>query len=257
VNALDETHDPSRRSWVRGADGHPEFPVQNLPLGLFSPQGGGPRAGVAIADYILDLSALAASDLLDGEARATASLGGASLNATLGLGERARRTLRRELSRLLSWDGAETALAPMLRPAASCTMHLPCVIGDYTDFYVGIHHAANIGRQFRPDNPLLPNYKYIPIGYHGRASSVQPSGAPVRRPNGQITTIDAVKPTVGPSQRLDYELELGVWIDSGNEVGQAVSIGAAAAHISGYCLLNDWSARDIQRTSRPRFPAGS
>jgi fumarylacetoacetase len=134
----------------------------------------------------------------------------------------------------------------MLHDATFCTIHLPCAIGDYTDFYVGIHHAANIGRQFRPDNPLLPNYKYIPIGYHGRASSVRPSGAPIRRPAGQTKAPDAAAPTVGPSRRLDYELELGVWIGPGNALGEPTPISEAAKHIAGYCLLNDWSARDIQ-----------
>ena len=125
-------------------------------------------------------------------------------------------------------------------------MHLPCLIGDYTDFYVGIHHATNVGKQFRPDNPLLPNYKYVPIGYHGRASSVRPSGEPVIRPNGQRKAPDADAPEYGPSRRLDYELELGIWIGRGNELGEPIPIGEAGEHIAGYCLLNDWSARDIQ-----------
>ena len=125
-------------------------------------------------------------------------------------------------------------------------MHLPCLVGDYTDFYVGIHHATNVGKQFRPDNPLLPNYKYLPIGYHGRASSVRPSGEPVVRPNGQRKPPDAEAPEYGPSRRLDYELELGMWIGRGNELGQPIPIGEADEHIAGFCLLNDWSARDIQ-----------
>ena len=125
-------------------------------------------------------------------------------------------------------------------------MHVPCLIGDYTDFYVGIHHATNVGKQFRPDNPLLPNYKYVPIGYHGRASSVRASGEPVIRPNGQRKAPDADAPEYGPSRRLDYELELGIWIGRGNELGQPIPIGEAGEHIAGYCLLNDWSARDLQ-----------
>jgi fumarylacetoacetase len=120
------------------------------------------------------------------------------------------------------------------------------LIGDYTDFYVGIHHATNVGRQFRPDNPLLPNYKYVPIGYHGRASSVRASGEPVIRPNGQRKAPDQAEPEYGPSRRLDYELELGMWIGRGNELGQPIPIGDAGEYIGGYCLLNDWSARDIQ-----------
>jgi fumarylacetoacetase len=129
---------------------------------------------------------------------------------------------------------------------AECELHLPSRIGDYTDFYVGIHHATNIGKQFRPDNPLLPNYKYVPIGYHGRASSVCPSGVPIRRPTGQFKPSAEAPPVVGPAQRLDYELELGIWIGSGNALGEPISIENAADHIAGYCLLNDWSARDIQ-----------
>jgi fumarylacetoacetase len=125
-------------------------------------------------------------------------------------------------------------------------MHVPCLIGDYTDFYVGIHHATNVGKQFRPDQPLLPNYKYVPIGYHGRASSVRASGEPVIRPSGQRKPPDADVPAYGPSKRLDYELELGIWIGRGNELGQPIPIGEASEHIAGYCLLNDWSARDLQ-----------
>jgi fumarylacetoacetase len=134
----------------------------------------------------------------------------------------------------------------LLRPAAGCTLHVPAVIGDYTDFYVGIHHATNVGKLFRPDNPLLPNYKYVPIGYHGRASSILPSGTSLRRPKGQSKSPDKELPVVGPSRRLDYELELGVWIGHGNALGEPVGIADAAQHIAGYCLLNDWSARDIQ-----------
>ena len=243
---LDETHDASRRSWVSGANGHPAFPVQNLPLGVFSPEHGEGRPGVAIGDHILDLRALAVSGLLSGDALAAAQAPGPTLNALVDLGEGPRRALRKELSRLLSLSGPEAKLRPMLHEAAACTLHLPCAIGDYTDFYAGIHHATNVGRQFRPDTPLLPNYKHIPIGYHGRASSVLPSGAPVRRPNGQRKPRDSAAPTVGPSRRLDYELELGVWIGPGNALGVPLPINAAAAHIAGYCLLNDWSARDIQ-----------
>jgi fumarylacetoacetase len=135
---------------------------------------------------------------------------------------------------------------PLLRAAEACTMHLPARVGDYTDFYVGIHHATNVGKQFRPDNPLLPNYKHVPIGYHGRASSICPSGVAVRRPNGQRKAPDADAPSFGPSQRLDYELELGIWIGPGNPLGEPIPIGEAGGRIAGYCLLNDWSARDIQ-----------
>jgi fumarylacetoacetase len=243
---LDETHDPSRRSWVPGADGHADFPVQNLPLGVFSPTSGGRRAGVAVGDHILDLQSLAESGLLSGGALAAARAAGPTLNAMLKLGEGPRRALRKELSRLLSLKRYESTVRPMLHEAKSCSLHLPCAIGDYTDFYAGIHHATNVGRQFRPDNPLLPNYKHIPIGYHGRASSVLPSSEPIRRPNGQSKPPDAAAPSVGSSRRLDYELELGIWIGPGNALGEPAAIHSAAAHIAGYCLLNDWSARDIQ-----------
>src|SRR6266852_177988 len=244
---LDSTHDPARRTWVPGADGHPEFPIQNLPLGVFSPRSGEPRGGVAIGDAILDLRAALAEGLLTSEAaRAAEAARGADLNELFSLGEKPRRALRSRLSQLLSHDSSEVSkLERCLIPIAECDLHLPSRIGDYTDFYVGIHHATNIGKLFRPDNPLLPNYKYVPIGYHGRASSVVPSGIPVRRPTGQFKP-SAEAPVVGPAQRLDYELELGIWIGSGNALGEPITIENAADHIAGYCLLNDWSARDIQ-----------
>ncbi|WP_411903520.1 fumarylacetoacetase [Methylorubrum thiocyanatum] len=244
---LDHTHDAGLRSWVPGADDHPDFPIQNLPLGIVSPDGGVPRAGVAIGRHILDLPALLATNLLSGEAAAALEAVGEILNPLLALGSGPRRALRRDLSALLSEGQAERRkIEPLLHEAAACRLHLPAAIGDYTDFYVGIHHAENIGRQFRPDNPLLPNYKHVPIGYHGRASSIRPSGAPVRRPSGQTKGPDADTIRFGPSQRLDYELELGVWVGPGNALGEPIPIGEAEAHIAGYCLLNDWSARDIQ-----------
>ncbi|WP_152276151.1 fumarylacetoacetase [Methylorubrum populi] len=247
MHDLDHTHDAGLRSWVPGADDHPDFPIQNLPLGIVSPDGGVPRAGVAIGRHILDLPALLATNLLSGEAAAAVEAVGETLNPLLALGSGPRRALRRDLSALLSEDQAERRkIEPLLHEAAACRLHLPAAIGDYTDFYVGIHHAENIGRQFRPDNPLLPNYKHVPIGYHGRASSIRPSGAPVRRPSGQTKGPDADTIRFGPSQRLDYELELGVWVGPGNALGEPIPIGEAEAHIAGYCLLNDWSARDIQ-----------
>ena len=238
---LDATHDPARRSWVASADGHPDFPVQNLPLGVFSPPGGGPRGGAAIGDEILDLAALAASGLLTGEAaRAAEAASGATLNPLLASGAGPRRALRARLSELLAEGSDERArVAPLLHPAAGCAMHLPATIGDYTDFYVGIHHATNVGMLFRPDNPLLPNYKWVPIGYHGRASSVVPSGTPIRRPNGQRKRADEAEPSFGPCRNLDYELELGVWIGPGNAQGDPIPIGRAAEHVAGYRLLND------------------
>ena len=239
---IDETHEPALKSWVESANGHADFPIQNLPLGIFSPPGGGPRAGAAIGDGILDLGAVAAL-LPDAAARA---IGGVTLNALMALPAADRVALRRALSRLLSSGAHRAEAEDAISPAADCALHLPAAIGDYTDFYVGIHHANNIGRQFRPDNPLLPNYKYVPIGYHGRASSVRASGVPVVRPNGQRKAPDADAPTYGPTRRLDYELELGVWIGPGNALGTTIPIGAAADHVAGFCLLNDWSARDLQ-----------
>jgi fumarylacetoacetase len=245
---LDETHDAGRRSWVPGADGHPDFPIQNLPFGVFAPQGEDPRGGIAIGNSIVDLRALSKAGILTGDAARAGNAGSEpTLNNLLALGVGPRRALRRQLSELLTAGAAvEPKIRPLLHEAKDCSMHMPSAIGDYTDFYVGIHHANNIGKQFRPDNPLLPNYKHIPIGYHGRSSSVRPSGFPVRRPNGQTKLPDTNDPLFGPCQRLDYELELGVWVGPGNELGGPIPIASAAEHIAGYCLLNDWSARDIQ-----------
>jgi fumarylacetoacetase len=239
---IDETHDPALKSWVASAAGHADFPVQNLPYGVFSPDRDTRRIGVAIGDHILDLAAIA--DLLPLEVRE--ALAGTTLNALFALPSPDRLVLRKALSALLCDSGREEALRPHLHAASLCAMHLPAAIGDYTDFYVGIHHATNIGKLLRPDNPLLPNYKYVPIGYHGRASSVRPSGVPVRRPSGQRKPPEAEVPVVGPTARLDYELELGVWIGRGNALGDTVPIESAADHIAGFCLLNDWSARDFQ-----------
>ena len=236
--AIDETHDPALTSWVPGADGHADFPIQNLPYGIFSIDGDAPRPAVAIGEKLLDLAAV--SGLLPVEVT------GPTLNALFTLAPERRAALRRKLSELLSGDNHRPALAPHLHDIASVTMHLPATIGDYTDFYVGIHHANNIGRQFRPDNPLLPNYKYVPIGYHGRASSIRPSGVPLVRPSGQRKPPEADAPVFGPSARLDYELELGVWIGRGNDLGDPIPIAEAASHVAGFCLLNDWSARDFQ-----------
>ena len=242
MSGIDETHDPRRLSWVESANGHADFPVQNLPLGIFSPPGHSARAGVAIGDMVLELSGVGAL-LPDAVAH---TLSGNNLNALLALPSADRIALRRRLSELLSDQAHRDIVEPMLHVAADCAKHLPAAIGDYTDFYVGIHHATNVGALFRPDNPLLPNYKYVPIGYHGRASSVRPSGVPVVRPNGQRKGPDEDAPSFGPSRRLDYELELGIWIGRGNELGQSISIGEAREHIAGFCLLNDWSARDLQ-----------
>jgi fumarylacetoacetase len=244
IHQLDETHDPSRSSWVEGADGHADFPIQNLPYALFSSPDGDRRAGVAIGEQVLDLRAVAATGLLPPAGAEV--LADATLNRLMALPAADRTDLRRRLSALLSETAHRKDLEPLLYSARDCVLHLPAAIGDYTDFYVGIHHANNVGRQFRPDNPLLPNYKHVPIGYHGRASSVRPSGVPVVRPNGQTKAADAQAPTFGPSRRLDYELELGIWIGAGNSLGDPIPIARAEEHVAGLCLLNDWSARDMQ-----------
>ena len=246
---LDDTHDPQRRSWVASAHGHTDFPLQNLPHGVFTTShDASPRGGVAIGDRVLDLAAAVRAGLFAREAADAAALAAAPrLNAFLAAGVEARRALRARLFALLS-DGASErgAVEPLLHPASDCTMHLPATIGDYTDFYAGIHHAMNVGKQFRPDQPLLPNYKYVPIGYHGRSSSISASGTPVRRPQGQRKAPTDAAPTFGPSRRLDFELELGIWIGPGNELGTSIPIAEAGDHIAGFCLLNDWSARDLQ-----------
>ena len=236
----DETNNPAQTSWVESAEGS-DFPIQNLPLGIFSEAKGRRRPGVAIGDYIVDLAGIA--DLLDEEWRE--DLSRPVLNGWLSRGNRAQHELRLRLSELLSDERYRDDVEPALVGQSDVRLHVPCLIGDYTDFYVGIHHATNVGRLFRPDQPLLPNYKYVPIGYHGRASSVRASGEPVIRPNGQRKAPDAAAPEYGPSRRLDYELELGLWVGRGNDLGSPIPIGEASEHIAGYCLLNDWSARDL------------
>jgi fumarylacetoacetase len=237
----DRSNDPALISWCESAQGS-DFPIQSLPLGIFSVGERRRQAGIAIGDYVLDLSGIA--DLLDEDWRE--DLSQPVLNGWLARGGQAQRALRERLQEILADEKYRDEVEPQLVGQSEVRFHLPCFVGDYTDFYVGIHHATNVGKQFRPDNPLLPNYKYVPIGYHGRASSVRASREPVIRPNGQRKAPDAEAPEYGPSRRLDYELELGIWIGEGNELGSPIPIGQAADHIAGYCLLNDWSARDIQ-----------
>jgi fumarylacetoacetase len=227
---IDRTHDPERKSWVESANlPGADFPIQNLPYCMFRLRGDvKSAAGVAIGDRLLDLS----------------SFGVASVREVMAMPRAARVVLRRAISDLLA-DPAKQREA-MLVPMAGAELLLPCEIGDYTDFYASIHHATNVGRMFRPDNPLLPNYKWLPVGYHGRASSMVPSGTPVRRPNGQTAENPAGPPVFGPSRRLDYELELGAFLGPGNALGEPIPIASALDHIAGLCLLNDWSARDIQ-----------
>ena len=238
---IDDTNDFALNSWVESARGS-DFPIQNLPLGIFSVGDRRRRAGVAIGDFVLDVTGIA--DLLDEDWRE--DLSQPILNGWLARGNAAQRGLRERLVELLGDERYRDDVEPQLIGQTEVRMHVPCLVGDYTDFYVGIHHATNVGKQFRPDNPLLPNYKYVPIGYHGRASSIRASGEPVVRPGGQRKPPDADAPEYGPSRRLDYELELGIWIGLCNDLGTPIPIDEAADHIAGYCLLNDWSARDLQ-----------
>ena len=252
MSVIDETHDPRRKSWVASANEHSEFPIQNLPLGVFSPPGEGPRGGIAIGDMIFDLRGALESGLFSGEAeKAAQAAAGTALNPLMELGARPRIALRKQVSALLATDGADRAKTEglalrLLHRADQCTMHLPATIGEFTDFFAGIHHARNGGRRRDPNNPLNPNYKYVPVAYHSRASSVRPSNVPIRRPNGQRKAPNEVEPTYGPCQKLDYELELAVWIGPGNTQGEPIPISRAAEHIVGLGLVNDWSARDVQ-----------
>ncbi|AIR89549.1 fumarylacetoacetase [Pseudomonas cremoricolorata] len=236
------------RSWIDHANGHADFPLHNLPLGIFSRGDAAHRCGVAIGEAVLDLHGVLAAGLLDGLARqAVEATADGALNGLFGLGPAARVALRERLLDLLGEHSEhQAALEPLLYPSSECQMHVPARVGDYTDFYVGIQHATNVGKLFRPDSPLLPNYKYVPIGYHGRASTLRPSGADVRRPKGQTLPAGHSEPRFGPCARLDYELELGIWIGQGNAIGEPIDIAEAGQHVAGLCLLNDWSARDIQ-----------
>jgi len=222
----DQTHDPALASWVESANlPGADFPIQNLPFATYN----GGRVGVGIGDRVLD---------------AGAAFGLASLRDVMAMTQTERRELRQRISDYLSvrGAGAERHLSPM----SEARLELPCPIGDYTDFYASIHHATNVGSMFRPDNPLLPNYKWLPVGYHGRASSVVVSGTPIRRPSGQTVEAAGGPPVYGPSRRLDYELEVGAFLGPGNRLGEPIPIAEAGGHIVGLCLLNDWSARDIQ-----------
>ncbi|HEV7266083.1 MAG TPA: fumarylacetoacetase [Falsiroseomonas sp.] len=246
---LDHTHDPKASSFVESANGHADFPIQNLPLCTFLGEGRLATMGIAIGDMLLDVEGLTGQGLLEGEvaqAIEDASLEG-GWAAVLEAGAALRRALRHAVFDLLR-DGSprRPEVETLLHKAPECRLALPMRIGDYTDFYAGIVHATTVGSLMRPDNPLLPNYKWVPIGYHGRASSVVPSGRPVRRPNGQRKPASETTPSFGPSRNLDYELELGIWIGPGNALGEPIPIDEAERQIAGYCLLNDWSARDIQ-----------
>ena len=250
MNLINATHDPKLQSWVTSANtGETDFPIQNLPFGRFrrldttEPW----RIGVAIGDHILDLNLAAEAGEWSADAQVMlAALALGDLNVFMARNAAARSALRAELSAALAESSPQQeALDRALLPQSEAQMTLPCAIGDYTDFYTGIHHATAVGKLFRPDNPLLPNYPWVPIGYHGRASSIGVSGQQFKRPMGQ-TKGEAPTPVFGPSLRIDYELELGLLVGPGNALGDAISIDDAEDHLFGLCLLNDWSARDIQ-----------
>ena len=248
---LNETHDPSLTSWVASANAERhDFPIQNLPFGVFRRSGSNEsfRGGVAIGDHVVDFALANTAGVFSGDAaRAAQTCAQPTLNALMAMGADAQSSLRLALSRALRTGSAEQSrLSACLVPQSAIEMALPASIGDYTDFYTSIHHATTIGRMFRPDNPLLPNYKWVPIGYHGRSSTVDVSDQSFARPVGQTMPPGAQAPVFGPSKRLDYELELGVFIGRGNAQGQSIRIADAERHVFGLCLLNDWSARDIQ-----------
>ena len=233
--ALNRTHDPELKSWVDSANNPAsDFPIQNLPFGIFRRKGAKeePRGGVAIGDQVLDLAAVGLKT-------------GPSLNDLAASGRSAWSALRKELSILLSAGKNRKRVSKFLTPQRKAEFFLPVAVGDYSDFYAGIHHATTIGKMLRPDNPLMPNYKWVPIGYHGRASSVVVSGTEITRPSGQTRAPDQ-DPVFGPTRRLDYEVELGFVIGPGNALGKKIAVEKAENHVFGVVLLNDWSARDIQ-----------
>jgi fumarylacetoacetase len=237
------------KSWVRSAnEADTDFPIENLPYGVFR-RDGQARIGVAIGDQILDLRACSEHGFLrELPKEITEACSEDALNSLMSLGPQSWSALRRRITALLDSEAeeqTERSLGAFFVPMHGAVMQLPARIGDYTDFYASIHHATRVGKLFRPDNPLLPNYKYVPIGYHGRASSIVVSGQEIRRPYGQSKSSDA-EPVFGPSKSLDYELEVGAFVGPGNSPGQSIPIAEAEQHIFGLCLVNDWSARDIQ-----------
>ena len=238
------------RSWVESAnDPLCDFPIQNLPYGVYRHRDKA-QIGIAIGDRILDLRACAENGLLAGLSETLlAACKAELLNSLMALGPRSWSALRQRITSLLAADKtdhrAESRIQQLLIPMKDAEMQIPARIGDYTDFYASIHHATRVGKLFRPDAPLLPNYKYVPIGYHGRASSIVISGSTIRRPCGQIKPLQA-EPVFGPTQSLDYELEVGIFLGGGNALGERIPIAEAEQHIFGVCLVNDWSARDIQ-----------
>jgi len=251
---VNQTHDPALTSWIESANSpDTDFPIQNLPFGVFSRKGDSERrVGVAIGDQIVDIGESLSANLWSGKARDVARwCDRPSLNELMQAPRDSLSQFRARLSELLAGTpGDDSVINPLppgaLVPMADAVMFRPAEIGDYTDFYASIYHATNVGKIFRPDSPLLPNYKYVPIGYHGRASSIVISGAEVTRPNGQMLPNGAKDPTFGPTQMLDYEAEVGFFVGRGNDLGKPVAIDHAEERLFGICLVNDWSARDIQ-----------
>ena len=247
VNRLNETHDSNLRSWVGDSE---DFPIQNLPIAEFRPAGSDEafRGGIAIGDSVLDLAAVAQLNLFEDAAQAALeACCKPELNEFMAMGTASWSSLRLVLSRALR-EGSphQQALSTCLHSLDAVEYGLPCRIGDYTDFYTSVYHATAVGKQFRPDNPLLPNYKWIPIGYHGRSSSIDVSPQSFHRPGGQLKGPEDPEPHVAPCKRLDYELELGIYIGPGNNLGTSIEMQDAEDHVFGMCLFNDWSARDIQ-----------
>jgi fumarylacetoacetase len=255
MQVRDQTHDLALRSWVESAnDPAGDFPVQNLPYGVFQrDEREQPRIGAAIGDRVLDLRAAVEARALDAAGpQACGALAAASLNELMRLGPTAWKTTRSAVSAVLRHSRAGVsavtgAVAAALHPQRDVKLLVPAHIGDYSDFYASLHHATNVGSMFRPDNPLMPNWKHLPVGYHGRASSIVVSGTPVRRPMGQTVADDASPPTFGPCKLLDYEMELGAFVGPGNELGTRIPLADAGRHLFGVVLVNDWSARDVQK----------
>lgn len=248
--ALNETHDAGLQSWVTSANtGKSDFPIQNLPFAVFRRKSSSEafRGGVAIGDQVLDMAAVRDAKALSSAVQAQVEAAAQSqLNQLMGMTRAQWSALRLALSRALRTGAAEeAALKACLVPQVEVEYAVPAQIGDYTDFYTSVHHATNVGKLFRPTNPLMENYKWVPIGYHGRASSIRISGVDFKRPNGQLKAPDAA-PVLKPCNRLDYELEMGIYAGSANTWGDAIGIEDADNHIFGLCLLNDWSARDVQ-----------
>ena len=251
MSLINETHDPALKSWVEAANASgSDFPIQNLPFGVFRRKGSNEsfRGGVAIGDQLIDFALATTAGVFSSDAaKPAAACAQPTLNALMAMGPDAQSALRRALSNALRKGSAEQGrLSACLVAQAATEMTVPASIGDYTDFYTSVHHATTIGRMFRPDNPLLPNYKWVPIGYHGRASTIEVSGQTFARPVGQTMPPGAETPAFGPCKRLDYEMEVAVFVGTGNAAGERIAIGDAERHVFGLCLLNDWSARDIQ-----------